>query len=132
MLVFIKKKFWLKSFGRPLEYPFHVLVLQKSEVPKLYSTPLFRDAAGVVYIKKFYHYLANHYITETITKLPATAELPMPPLHCCCRRRAAAALPEALPPSASLSVICVVVRRLCRFPSSALLSVVCVLIHRLC
>jgi hypothetical protein len=73
----------------------------KSGVPKLYSTPFFRNAAGVVYITKFYHYLANHYITETITKLPATAELPLPPLRCRCCCRAAAALPEALPPSAS-------------------------------
>jgi hypothetical protein len=34
----------------------------KSGVPKLYSTPFFRDAAGVVYITKFYHYLAKHHL----------------------------------------------------------------------
>jgi hypothetical protein len=103
----------------------------KSGVPKLYSTPFFRDAAGVVYITKFYHYLANHYITETVTKLPTTAELPLLPLHCRCRRRAAATLPKALPLSASLSVVCIVVHRLLCCPSSPLLSVVCIVVHRL-
>jgi hypothetical protein len=93
-----KKKFWLKSFGRPLEYQnISCFGTPKSGVPKLYSTPFFRDAAGVVYITKFYHYLANHYITETVTKLLATTELLLPPLRCCCRHCAAAALPEALP-----------------------------------
>jgi hypothetical protein len=32
-----------------------------------------------------------------VAKLPATAELLLPLLHCRCRRRAAAALPKALP-----------------------------------
>jgi hypothetical protein len=80
------EEFWLaleyqtiSCFGTP-----------KSGVPKLYSTPFFCDAAGVVYITKFYHYLANHYIMETVTKLPATAELLLLPLRCRCRHYAAA------------------------------------------
>jgi hypothetical protein len=35
------------------------LLTPKSGVPKLNSTPFFRNAAGVVYITKFYHYLAK-------------------------------------------------------------------------
>jgi hypothetical protein len=104
---------------------------QKSGVPKLYSTPFFCDATGVVYSTKFYPYLANHYITETVTKLPATAELPLLPLCCCCHRCTATALPKVLPLSASLSVVCVIVHHLLCCPLSALLSVDCVVIHHL-
>jgi hypothetical protein len=42
----------LKSFGWPLEYQnISCFGTPKSGVPKLYSTPFFRDAAGVVYYK---------------------------------------------------------------------------------
>jgi hypothetical protein len=120
----------VEEFSQPLEYQnISCFVTPKSGVPKLYSTPFFCDAAGVVYITKFYHYLGNHYIMETITKLPATAELPLPPLHCCCCRRTAAMLPKALPPSASLSIVCVVVHRLLCCLPSALLSGICIVIH---
>ncbi len=37
-----------------------------------------------------------HQAATAVAKLPATAELPLPPLRCRCHRRAAAALPKAL------------------------------------
>jgi hypothetical protein len=109
-------KFWLKSFGRPLEYQnISCFGTPKSHIPKLYSSPFFCDAAGVVYITNFYHYLANHYTEETVTKLPATADLTLPLLcFCClchtaavpcfqkrCRRRQSCALAK-LPPATML------------------------------
>jgi hypothetical protein len=127
-----KKKVLVEEFWSALGVPKHFMFwynTPKSGVPKLYSTPFFCNAVGAVYITKFYHYLANHYITETITKLPATAELPLPPLRCRCCRRAATVLPKALLLSVLSSVVCVIVRCLLCCPSSALLSVVCVIVH---
>jgi hypothetical protein len=69
----------------------------KSHAPKLYYSPFFCDAAGVVCITNFYHSLANHYTTETVTKLPATADLTLPLLCFCCLCHTAAVLPKALP-----------------------------------
>jgi hypothetical protein len=43
-----------------------------------------------------------HQAATVVAKLPATAELPLPPLRCRCCRRAAAALPKALLPPLKL------------------------------
>jgi hypothetical protein len=97
-LVIEKKIVLVMNFGRPQEYQNSLCFgKSKSHLPKLCSAPFLHNAAGVVYITNLDHYLASHYITETVTKLPATAELLLPPLRCCCCHRTATTLPKALP-----------------------------------
>jgi hypothetical protein len=60
-----KKKVLVEEFWPAIGVPYQNISCfstPKSGVPKLYSTPFFCNAAGVVCITKFYHYLAKHHL----------------------------------------------------------------------
>jgi hypothetical protein len=101
------EEFWL-ALGVPTHFMFWYS--KKSRTKTLFISLFFCDAAGVVYITNFYHYLANHYTMETVTNLPATTDLPLPLLCFCCLCHAAASAAAAakvmLRPSCCLPPCC--------------------------